>query len=116
MSKSLFNPSEYDRLENCLISEPFVFPAVIDRVHNAAVLCDTGCNIMAAVHSRFVQRNRLLRISIPARETNAYDDKPHERVDHLVHARVDIGGVSSDVWMYEVQRLDVRNHRFNIRY
>ena len=59
MSKSLFNPSEYDRLENCLISEPFVFPAVIDRVHNAAVLCDTGCNIMAAVHSR-CERLRLV--------------------------------------------------------
>ena len=27
--------------------------------------------------------------AIPAREINAYDDKPHERVDHLVHARVD---------------------------
>ena len=61
---------------------------------------------MAAIDSRFVQRNRLKRIPIPPRAINAYDDKPKERVDHLVQVTVNIGGVDSRVLMYEVHKLE----------
>ena len=61
---------------------------------------------MAAIDSRFVNRSGLERIPIPPREINAYDDKPNERVDHLVRVTVNLGGFDSDVLMYEVGKLE----------
>ena len=106
VSEGRLGSEEYREIEDSLVAEPFVFSVVTDRVHNAQTLLDTGCNIMAAVDSRFVRRNRLSRVAIPPREINAYDDKPNERVNHLIHSNVNIGGVDSMIWMYEVRRLE----------
>ena len=89
-----------------MISEPFVLDAVVDYVHNAKTLGDTGCNVMAAVDSHFVSRNHLPHVQVPPREINAYDDKPNEQVNNIVRANVNIGGVESVVWMYEVKKLE----------
>lgn len=97
---------QYAKLEAHLALEPFVFSGAVDSVFNVEVLVDTRCNVMAVIDSRFVNRSRLGRISIPPRDLNAYDDKPNGRVDQLVHVKVDLGGIDSDVWMYEVKKLD----------
>ena len=97
---------EYAELENHLASKPFVFTGIVNHVHTADILVDTGCSIMAAIDSRFVNRSRLERIPIPPRDINAYDDKPKERAEDLVRVTVNLGGVESNVLMYEVGKLE----------
>ncbi|OJD11347.1 hypothetical protein ACJ73_09559 [Blastomyces percursus] len=78
----------------------------IDRLANANALPDSGCNTFALIDSSFARKHHLQRLSITARDIFAYgDDSPSERVDTVVRFYLDVGGISSDVWAYEVQSL-----------
>ena len=98
--------SEYELIGPQLVDPPFVVYGTVDHVNNARMLADTGCNIMAAVSEKYAQLNNLRRIPIPPRIINAYDDKPHEKVAMAVKSEINIGGVSSTIWMYEIKKMD----------
>lgn len=100
---------EYENQKKTLVSIPFVIPGIIDSVHNAKVLADTGCNTMGLIDRTYVRRNKLQRVEIPARDVYTYDDKPSERILAIVRAQVDVGGVKDDVWMYEVSKMKDQN-------
>ena len=98
--------SEYEHIKPQLVDPPFVVSGTVDHVNNARMLADTGCNVMGAINSRYAQLNKIQRIPILPRTINAYDDKPREKVTLAVKSEINIGGVSSTIWMYEIKKMD----------
>lgn len=60
---------------------------------------------MGAIDSRFVQKNKLLRIEISPRKIKAFDDETEVQVHAIVKAELDIGGTKKDTWLYEVRSI-----------
>ena len=78
---------EYQNVKKELVS-PFTVSGVLDRVRNANMSADTGCNLMGAINSEYSQLKKLQRVHISPRMINAYDDKPGERVSTIVKTEV----------------------------
>lgn len=93
-------PSEHE-----LISSPLLVNAVVDRSNNAIVLADTGCNTMGIVTATFTKQNTLTRVQLQSQTITTYDNKPAESVSALVYVEVNIAGVKSPCWLYEVSHM-----------
>lgn len=83
----------------------FLVPGQVNQMANADVLPDSGCNTYSLIDSSFVRKHRLQRIQTRGYSLSAYDDRPSEQVDAVVKFHLNIGGVGSTVWAYEVRKL-----------
>lgn len=98
--------ADYNAAKRNLVSSPLLIDSVIDKLHNAIALADTGCNVMGVAASKYVRQHNLHRVSITPRNIYTYDDRPAERVEAVVKAEVDVGGISSTMFLYEVTKME----------
>ena len=97
---------EYNAAKKGLITSPFLIDSVIDHIQNATTLADTGCNVLGVITSKFVRKHHLHRVPITPRDVYTYDDRPAERVEAIVKTIVDVGGIPTPVFLYEVARME----------
>ena len=97
---------EFNSKRKELVSSPFLVDSVIDRLNNATVLVDTGCNAVGVINSEYTRQHKLRRVPIKPRNIYAYDDRPAEKVEAVVKADVDVGGLRSTTFLYEVRHVE----------
>ncbi|KAL1954308.1 hypothetical protein VTO42DRAFT_1418 [Malbranchea cinnamomea] len=98
---------EYKKEKDTFVDPPFVVLAQVNEVANARTTPDTGCNVVSLVNSKFIRRYQLEREELPGLplKVRAYDDRPGEKVSHFVRYKLDVGGVKTVAWGYEVSDL-----------
>ena len=97
--------TEYETVKKELVTSPFLVDSVIDNVCNAISLVDTGCNVFGVITAKHVRRHKLHRVPTKPRDVYTYDDRPAERVEAVVRSTVDVGGVRTSAFLYEVSRM-----------
>ena len=97
---------EYDATKRDLVSTSFLVDSVIDHVNNTRALSDTGCNVLGVIDSKYTRKHNLLHIPIQPQEIYAYDNHPAEQVEAIVKVTVDIGGVTTPAFLYEVTHME----------
>ena len=49
----------YEQIRRNLVDPPFIVSGPVKKYYNSDILEDTGCTVMGAIDSKFVQRNKL---------------------------------------------------------
>ena len=108
--------AKYNAVKNGLVTSPLLVDSTVDDVHNAILLADTGCNVFGVVTASYVRRHNLHRVRIQPRQVYTYDDRPAEQVQVVVKATVNVGGIPTPSFMYEVKRVEDQDMILELRW